>query len=148
MKRKLAAISLLAVLSLLVGSAMADRGLRSVSSRRAPIRAYVGATPQQYDTLAASTGERVELQRFIAYADDSAQAPVLTIWFTGLSSGTTYLKLNGAAFTANEVRTTTWEGPFVFPTGESILVYYNLTAATPGTLDTLIAQSVYKLERP
>jgi hypothetical protein len=144
-----AVVASVLLLTFAFGTVVADRGLRQVNSRRAPLRAYNGATPQQYDTLAVSSGERVELMHFTTYADDSAQASgILTIWFTGLSSGTTYLKLNGPAFTANEIRTTVWDGPFVFPTGESILVYYNITGATPATIDTLIAQSTYKLERP
>lgn len=149
MKRFVAIAVLFTFVASLASVCFGDRGLRQINSRRTPLRAYVGATVQQYDTLAVSTGERVELYHFSTYADDSAQASgILTVWFTGLSSGTTYLKLVGPAFTANELRTTVWDGPFVFPTSENILVYYNITGATPATLDTLIAQATYKLERP
>lgn len=129
------------------GVATANRKLITKSSARASIRGYVGATPQQYDTMAASSGERVELDNFQVYVDDSAQTPTLTVWFMSLNSKTVYLKLTDS-YTANQIKTTLWPGPWVFPKDSTILVYYNLTGATPGTLDTLICNSTYMLERP
>lgn len=127
--------------------ALADRSLTGKQSQRTPHRAYVGATPQQYDTLAVSSGERIELQSFHVFADDSAQTP--TLWITFMSSGskTPYLRLQ-QAYTANQVLTTNWVGPWIFPKDSTILVYYNLLSATPGTLDTLMTNAVYRIERP
>ena len=145
MKRLAAGIALLGITMAFWGTALGERGYRTMTSRRAPIRAYVGATAQQYDTLfMAGSNDRTELWKFAAYMDDSAQAGTMTFWFIGQTSGTQFLKLNGAAFSANEIRTATWDGPFIFPAGENILVYYNITGATPGTLDTLIVTAAYK----
>lgn len=146
-KKFVAWLILLSCLALVATSAFADRKLITKSSTRAAIRGYVGATPLQYDTMAVSSGERVELDNFQVYADDSAQTPQLTIWFVSSISKTAYLKLTDT-YTANQIKTTLWSGPFVFPKDSTILVYYNLTAATPGTLDTLICNSTYRLERP
>lgn len=146
MKRIVAGVCLVGLLTLIAGACFGERGYRTMTSRRTALRSYVGATPQQYDTLfMAGSNDRTELWKFAAYMDDSAQANgILTFWFIGQTSGTTFLKLHGAAFTANELRTTTWDGPFVFPAGENILIYYNITAATPATLDTIFVQATYK----
>jgi len=126
--------------------AMADRSLRGNQSQRTPIRAYVGATVQQYDTLVANTGERIELQSFHVFADDSAMTPTLWITFMSKVSKTPYLRLQ-QAYTANQVLTTNWVGPWIFPNDSTILIYYNLLGAAPGTLDTLMTNSVYRIER-
>lgn len=144
------AVAWFMVASFLVGVAalaFADRGLVALRTTRTPIRAYVGATPQQYDTLAVSSGERVELQSFNVFADDSAQAPTLWITFMSSNSKTPYLRLQ-QAYTANQVLVTNWTGTWVFPKDSTILVYYNLLGATPGTLDTLMVNATYRLERP
>jgi hypothetical protein len=119
----------------------------AVQSRRAPIRAYNGATVQQYDTMAVGNDERVELLSFQAYADDSAQTPTLTAWFVSANSKTVYMKLSTDPFTANQIKTFTWQGPWTFPKDSTILIYYNITGATPGTLDTLIVNGTYRLQK-
>lgn len=147
--RRIVAWAVIAVLTslLAVGVAQADRKLITKSSSRAAIRGYVGATPLQYDTMGVASGERVELDNFLVYADDSAQTPTLTVWFVSSNSKTVYLKLTDS-YTANQIKSTLWSGPFAFPKDSTILMYYNLTGATPGTLDTLICNSTYRLERP
>jgi len=156
--RKVAAIVLVAMLGLVVLAVLfsvagADRSLYFTRSQRTPIRAYVGGTVQQYDTLGlrvgtpTGEGERVELQSFSIFADDSAQTPTLWVNFVSSISKTSYLKLT-QAFTANQVLEKTWTGTWVFPKDSVILVYYNILGATPGTLDTLIAHATYRIEKP
>ncbi|HLF07647.1 MAG TPA: hypothetical protein VI893_10860 [Thermoplasmata archaeon] len=147
MRRLVAWAIVIAALVGVVAVAGADRSLRSSITTRTPIRGYSGATPLQYDTLAVSSGERVELQNFSVFADDSAQTPTLWVSFVSSVSKTPYLRLQ-QAYTANQALVTTWTGPWVFPADSTILVYYNLLGATPGTLDTLMAHATYRLERP
>jgi hypothetical protein len=120
--------------------------VRHLYSARTSLRAYVGATPQQYDTIAVNPGERVELYNFAFWADDSAQTPTLTVWFVSKNNKTPYLKLS-ESYTANQAKSSTFPGYWLFPNDSSILVYYNVTGATPGTLDTLIVNGAYSIER-
>lgn len=133
-------------LAAIVSLAFADRSLRTTSTQRAPIRQYVGATVQQYDTLAVSEGERVELSTFSIFADDSAMTPTLNVIFSSLVTKTVYLRLV-ESYTANQIKNTIWTGPWAFPKDSTILIYYNITGANPGTLDTLRAAATYRLEK-
>lgn len=145
MRRKVIGIGLLAAL-LFVSSAMADRSLRYMSSVRTALRPVNAGNAQQFDTLAAFESGRVEIQNFCIYGDDSATVtPTLELEFMSLNSHTVYLRLSDT-YTAAQLKTTCWPGPFIFPKDSTILVYYNLLTA--GTLDTLRAYGTYKLERP
>lgn len=149
MKRIVSALLLAVVLATVFGVAVADRSLRTVASSRIPLRAYVGATPQQYDTLVAGTGERIELVNFFMFMDDSAMTPTLNVAFQSLNSKTTYFKTTPQTFTANQQLTYSMpnNGPVVFPKDSTILIYYNITSTAPGTLDTLNALTTYRIER-
>jgi len=149
--RRVIAVVVLVLVMAIVAVSSADRSLYFTRSQRTPLRAYVGATPQQYDTLGFAVGipigagQRVQLQSFSIFADDSAQTPTLWVNFVSSVSKTPYLKLT-QAFTANQVLEKTWTGAWVFPKDSVILVYYNILGATPGTLDTLIAHATYQID--
>jgi hypothetical protein len=146
-KRIVAWVLVVAAL-LLVGIAHADRRLTLMnSSARVPLRMYVGATAQQFDTMAVGSNQRVELDQFQVYADDSAQTTsTLSIAFMSLNSRTIYARLSESYTVANGVKTSNWDGPWVFPYDSTILVYYFMQGTTPATLDTLRVHAVYRLE--
>lgn len=146
MKRILAWLAV-AVLAAIPISSITAGGLDSINRTRAPLRAYVGATPQQYDTLFCPSGGWVRLEGFQFWADDSAQTPVLNVQFMSLNSKTVYAQLR-EGFTANLIQHKQYPGfATSFPRDSTILVYYNITGATPGTLDTLITNVTYRVER-
>jgi len=152
MRRKIVAWSVLCALALVAfaGVSQADRSLRTVAKVRTPIRAYVGATPQQYDTMACVAGERIELVNFAMYMDDSAMTPTLNVTFMSAISKTQYFHTTPTTFTANQNLTYVLPmapGPIVFPNDSTILIYYNITGATPGSLDTLLSMTTYRIER-
>lgn len=134
---------------LIASSVSADRSLRTVTSQRIPFRAYVGATPQQYDTLVANPGERIELVNFTLFMDDSAMTPTLNVAFQSGVTKLTYLKITPQTFTANQqlIYSMPTYSPIVFPNDSTILIYYNITSTAPGTLDTLKAVTTYRVER-
>lgn len=132
-------IVMFAALALIAaGIAFAQRGFRvtTVGSTRAAFRAYVGATPQQYDTLGGGSGVVVVLDSWAYWADDSAQTPTINFLFVSSGSKTPYLRI-ADTFTANQIKGNQYNGPWAFPKDSTILVYYNITGATPGTLDTI-----------
>jgi len=134
-------------LTLLAGVAAGDRTFRTLATLRTKVRAYVGATPQQYDTLACNPGERIELSSFTFFGDDSAMTPTLNVSFQTLNSKTTVLKITPQAFTANQhLEFALPLTPVVFPKDSTILIYYNITSAAPGTLDTLGMITTYRVQ--
>ena len=145
--RKVVCWAALALLAAIPIVAFATGGTTTVSRARAPLRAYVGATPQQYDTLFCPSGGWVVLKGFHFWADDSAQTPVLNVVFMSQNSKTIYAQLR-EGFTANLIQHKHYPGfEMAFPRDSTILVYYNITGATPGTLDTLITNVQYYTER-
>jgi hypothetical protein len=127
----------------------ADRSLKTMVTQRIPFRAYVGATPIQYDTLAVVAGERVELVNFQMFMDDSAMTPTLNVSFLNAADKRVYFKITPQTFTANQQLTYALAiyGPVVFPPDTSVLIFYNITSTAPGTLDTLNALTTYRAER-
>ena len=148
MRRILLAVAVLVLVSL-VAVAWADRSLRTMVTQRIPLRAYVGATPIQYDTLAAEAGERIELVNFQMFMDDSAMTPTLNVAFLNASDKRVYFKITPQTFTANQQLTYALPmyGPVVFPPDTSVLIFYNITSTAPGTLDTLKTLTTYRIER-
>jgi len=147
MKRGLVAFIVLAALSWAL-SAWADRKDITKHFTIAPIRSVTSslAMQQVYDTLNVSEGTRINLLKFVAFADDSAQTPTLRIRFMSKNSRTLYLQL-AETYSAAQIRETEWTPNFCFPYDSSIVIHYYIPGAAIGTLDTLTTGATYQIER-
>ena len=146
---KKSAVAVLAVFAMaLAALAYADRSLRTMAVQHLKVRAMVGATPQWYDTISVSSGERVELVAFAAEIFDSAMTPTLNIDFLSLNNKTRYYRIVDSYTTRQNKVSSMTGGPFAFPKDTTVLVYYNVVSTAPGTLDTLNSFATYRLERP
>lgn len=146
---RFAVIAVALMAAALVASAWADRAQQIRTIEKAPVRLINAGNPLRADTIAVTSSERVVLDAFALWADDSAQIPTAVIEFKSLnkSPGTRYLRFTDT-YSANQIKTSWWVGPWVFPKGDSILVAYYTVGATPGTLDSMLATLTYRFERP
>jgi hypothetical protein len=145
MKRVLAIVVLVA-LGGLVAISWAERAWQLKTIEKAPVRVINAGNPLRSDTIAVTSDERLTVNAFALWADDSAQTPTAVIEFKSLNlaSGTRYLRFTDT-YTANQVKTSWWAGPWVFPKGDSILISYYTVG---GTIDSMLATITYMLERP
>lgn len=145
MKRALA-VGVLVAMAALVAVSWADRAWQLKTIEKAPVRVINAGNPLRSDTIAVASSERLTVDAFNLWADDSAQTPTTVIEFKSLNvaSGTRYLRFTDT-YTANQVKASWWVGPWVFPKGDSILVSYYTVG---GTIDSMLATITYRLERP
>jgi hypothetical protein len=144
MRRVVAGVMVAAMLAMTLTVAMAERAWKPYSYTAVPIRVINAGNLQRFDTLAVRDGERLTVNTFSLWGDDSAAAAVAQVEFMSLNSRTRYLRFT-ATYTSAQVKNDTWSGPWVFPKDSTIIISYSMAS---GVLDSALATMTYQLERP